>query len=320
VQSSNSVFYVFLQSFCSQSEPLFNGNDRGYKDAVISKSIDYGKTWTTPVDASNGLLLTGGFYHSAPVTVVVHNGRIWRAMENCETNAGKNKRALVMSAPVDADLLKASSWTTTNELTFEVKKELTEGHEFKQWLEGVVVVDRDGKVLNIMRVDELKEGGYAAITHVSGIDKLTYDPQKDMIRFPGGGKKFTIRFDANSNKYWAISNAEFDEDRVKTHTGKYKTGVHASLLRNRLVLMYSDDLRNWNVKDTLISTENPFFYGFQYTDWQFDGNDIIAVIRTAFEEERGLPMRQHDANFFTFYRFENFRNNKIEALKPKNAE
>ena len=251
---------------------------------------------------------------------MVHNGRIWRAMENCETATGKNKRALVMSAPVDADLLKASSWTTTNELSFEVKKEFAEGHEFKQWLEGVVVVDRDGKVLNIMRVDELKEGGYAAITHVTGIDKLTYDPQKDMIRFPGGGTKFTIRFDAASNKYWAISNAIFDEDRGKTHSGKYKTGVHASLLRNRLVLMYSDDLRKWNVKDTLISTENPFFYGFQYTDWQFDGNDIIAVTRTAFEEQRGLPMRQHDANFFTFYRFKNFRNTKIETLKPDVAE
>lgn len=317
VQSNNSVVMTFCNLFVHKGELYLMGTNKGYKDAVISKSTDNGKTWTTPENASNGLLLTGGYYHSAPVPAVVQNGRIWRAMENCETEAGKNKRALVMSAPVDADLMNASSWTVTNELSFDIPAKLKENHDFKQWLEGNVVVDKSGSIVNMLRVDELKEGGFAALTHVSGVDKLSFDPEKDIIRFPGGGKKFTIRFDPVSNKYWTISNAEFEEDRVKTHSGKYKTGVHASLLRNRVVLMYSDDLRTWNVKDTLISADNPFFYGFQYTDWQFDGNDIIAVTRTAFEEERGLPMRQHDANFFTFYRFKDFRNSKIQALKPE---
>lgn len=317
VQSGNSVVMTFCNLFVHKGVLYLMGTNKGYQDVVISKSTDNGKTWTKPETASNGLLLTGGYYHSAPVPVVVSDGRIWRAMENCETDAGKNKRALVMSAPVDADLLNAASWTVTNELTFKVPERWTENHDFKQWLEGNVVIDRNGKVVNVLRVDELKEGGFAAITHVSGISGLSYNPENDLIRFPGGGKKFSIRFDSVSNKYWAVSNAEFDEDRGKTHSGKYKTGVHASLLRNRMVLMYSDDLRNWNVKDTLISADNPFFHGFQYTDWQFDGNDIIAVTRTAFEEERGLPVRQHDANFLTFYRFANFRTNKINTLKPE---
>ena len=129
--------------------------------------------------------------------------------------------------------------------------------------------------------------------------------------------KFTIRFDSLSNKYWTISNAAFDEDMIKTHKGKYKNGVHASLLRNRVVLMYSHDLKNWIVKDTLISADNPFFHGFQYTDWQFDRSDIIAVTRTAFEEERGLPVRQHDANFLTFHRFKDFRESKVITIIPK---
>ena len=317
LQSNNSVVMTFCNLFVHRGSLYLMGTNRGYKDVVISKSDDNGKTWTKPETASNGLLLTGGYYHSAPVPVVESGGRIWRAMENCETAEGKNKRALVISTPVDADLLNASSWTATNELTFSVPDRWKENHEFKQWLEGNVVIDREGKVVNVLRVDELKEGGFAAITHVSGINKLSYEPENDLIRFPGGGKKFCIRFDAVSNKYWTISNAEFEEDRGKTHSGKYKTGVHASLLRNRMVLMYSADLKTWNVKDTLISADNPFFYGFQYTDWQFDGNDIIAVTRTAFEEERGLPMRQHDANFLTFYRFANFRTSKINTLKPE---
>ncbi|MGC3978058.1 MAG: exo-alpha-sialidase [Paludibacteraceae bacterium] len=309
-QSRNSVEMTFCNLFVHNGVLYLMGTNRGYKDAVIAKSYDWGITWTTPADDTTGLLLTGGFYHSAPVPVVIHNGRIWRAMENAEDSKGKNKRALVMSAPVDADLLKASSWTKTNELSFSVPEKVKEGHEFKQWLEGNVVLDREGNVVNVLRVDELKEGGFAAITHMSGTTKLAYNSEKDLIRMPGGGVKFTIRLDSVSNKYWAITNAIQDEDRTKTHSGKYKTGVHASLLRNRAALIYSDDLVHWKIKEFLISTDNPFFYGFQYTDWQFDGKDIIAVIRTAYEEERGLPMRQHDANFFTFYRVENFREAK----------
>ena len=40
---------------------------------------------------------------------------------------------------------------------------------------------------------------------------------------------------------------------------------------------------------------------------QFDGEDIVCVIRTAMEESRGLPTRQHDANFLLFKRVEKFR-------------
>ena len=51
----------------------------------------------------------------------------------------------------------------------------------------------------------------------------------------------------------------------------------------------------------------------QYVDWVFDGDDIIAVSRTAFPETRGLPARQHDANFLTFHRISNFRNAGFET-------
>ncbi len=317
VQSANSIVMTFCNLFIHKGELYLMGTNRGYKDVVISKSIDWGNTWSNPVDSLNGLLVKGGFYHSAPVPVVVHNGRIWRSMENSDNNSGANKRALVMSAPANADLLNASNWTLTNELSFEVPDEIKRNRDFKQWLEGNVLVDREGKVVNILRVDELKEGGFAAITHVNNVGKLTYQAEHDLIQFPGGGVKFTIRFDSLSNKYWTISNAAFDEDMIKTHKGKYKNGVHASLLRNRVVLMYSHDLKNWIVKDTLISADNPFFHGFQYTDWQFDRSDIIAVTRTAFEEERGLPVRQHDANFLTFHRFKDFRESKVITIIPK---
>lgn len=68
------------------------------------------------------------------------------------------------------------------------------------------------------------------------------------------------------------------------------------------------------IKDTFsgTTTDNAGKYT-QYVDWVFDGDDIIAVSRTAFPETRGLPARQHDANFLTFHRISNFRNAGFET-------
>ena len=48
-------------------------------------------------------------------------------------------------------------------------------------------------------------------------------------------------------------------------------------------------------------------HGFQYVDWLFDGEDIIAACRTAFDDGQGGAHNHHDANFLTFHRFANFR-------------
>lgn len=81
------------------------------------------------------------------------------------------------------------------------------------------------------------------------------------------------------------------------------------------MLCSSPDLRKWTVEKEVISSNNSFFHGFQYVDWVFDGDDIIAVSRTAFPETRGLPNRQHDANFLTFHRIPNFRNAGFETIR-----
>ncbi|MHC4621145.1 MAG: sialidase family protein, partial [Planctomycetota bacterium] len=56
------------------------GTSRKHGDIVIRRSTDGGKTWTNPKDEKTGLLAEGRF-HCAPVPVVVHKGRIWRAFE-----------------------------------------------------------------------------------------------------------------------------------------------------------------------------------------------------------------------------------------------
>lgn len=312
-QSINNGAMSYQNLFVHNGTLYLMGTSGVQSDVIIRKSTDKGVTWTYPTNETDGILLTGQ-YHSAPVPVVVSAGRIWRAFE---TNVeGENKTAFVMSAPVNADLMKATSWTCTNALSYNTSWITGDGKSFKQWLEGNAVVDKNGNIVNILRVDEEKYGGVAAITKVTGTTQLSFNPSTDIINFPGGGKKFTIRYDELTNKYWTLSNAEFDEDRTKTQAGIYSAGTHCGLLRNRLVLMSSPDLRNWTIKDTLISRDNPFLNGFQYLDWQFDGNDIIAVSRTAFQDERGLPIRQHDANYLLFHRFANFRADISNAIQP----
>ena len=129
----------------------------------------------------------------------------------------------------------------------------------------------------------------------------------DFITFPGGGKKFTIRYDSLSQRYWSLTSTVCEEFRGLAHGGIYANGIHCGLIRNTLTLISSKDLRHWKVERTVIQSDNPFFDGFQYVDWQFDGDDLIAVIRLAMEEPRGLPNRQHDANFLVFKRIERFR-------------
>jgi hypothetical protein len=117
------------------------------------------------------------------------------------------------------------------------------------------------------------------------------------IDFPGGCKKFTIRLDAKSHKYWSLVN----------HVPPSQQGSNPERTRNTLALTFSTDLRHWTVQSIVLQHPDPENHAFQYVDWQFEGDDIIAVSRTAFDDGLGGAHNQHDANYLTFHRFKNFR-------------
>lgn len=273
---------------------------------IICESEDMGRTWTFPSDEEDIGVLFIGRYHSAPVPVVRHAGRLWRSFET--DHEGEQRRACVISCKESADLMNPSNWVMTNELESDPDwKTMCNGGTFRQWIEGCLVKTSEGELVNVIRVDEHTVGRTAAIIHVNSRKKISFDPGNDIIEMPGGGKKFTIRYDPESGKYWALVNPADEDSMQMQHGGIYAKGIHAGLIRNRLVLVSSTDLRNWNEERTIIESDNPFFDGFQYADWQFDGDDMIAVVRTAMEEERGLPQRQHDANMLVFVRVKDFR-------------
>jgi len=274
------------------------GPNRQDRHVGIRRSQDGGRTWTTPADKQSGLLRDDGKYHCAPMPVIEHAGRLWRAMEDAQGPGGwgSHFRALMMSVPADADLLVAANWTFSNAVGRDPA--WLDG-QFNGWLEGNAVVDRNGRVLAILRVDTPGYPEKAALVASSPDGRTaTFDPTTGFIDFPGGAKKFTIRFEPESRLYWTLATAVRKEDQ-----GARKPGG----VRNTLVLMASPDLRSWTIRKTLLHHPEIVFHGFQYVDWVFDGPDIIAACRTAYDDGLGGAHNNHDANYLTFHRIEGFR-------------
>jgi len=97
--------------FMHRGQLYIIGTSRKHGDIVIRRSTDGGKTWTNPRTKSTGLLAEGRF-HCAPVPVVVHNGRIWRAFE---VDGGHYRwEAFVMSAPADANSVSPTGTVTAS--------------------------------------------------------------------------------------------------------------------------------------------------------------------------------------------------------------
>ena len=260
------------------------GSSYEYGRIVIRRSIDGGLHWTPA-----SFLTAGAGYHTAPVPVVEKDGRLWRAMEFHPAGPWGSFQAFVLSAPVESDLLDSKNWTMTDRLPYPSNE--TEG---KTWLEGNAVIAPNGKIVDVLRVADIEK---AAIVQVEG-SKMVFDR---LVTFPGGAKKFTIRYDKQSHRYWTLSNPA-----LKKYPLSQKD---PGSVRNVLALMSSKDLHEWKIQRIVLSHPTPERYGFQYVDWQFEGKDIVFVSRTGWEDGSGAPPRAHDANYFTFHRIVDFRSN-----------
>ncbi len=296
ISEINGQFWSNL--FVHKNVLYIMGTWKHHGNFIIRRSDDGGVTWTSPIDSESGLLLEGE-YHTAPMPVIEHDGRIWRAVEYAKsqtTRWGIRYSAMVISAPINADLLVAANWTATNPLPHD--SAYLDGN-FGGWLEGNAVKTPDGKVVNILRVATSEPGrDMAAIVDISNDGKTaTFDPETGFMDFVGGARKFSIRYDEKSKRYWTLANM-VKEDFAH---------IRAASVRNTLVLKSSPDLKNWTVHKILLEHPDVEKHGFQYVDWQFDGRHIIFLSRTAYDDEFGGANNFHDANFLTFHRIKNFR-------------
>jgi hypothetical protein len=292
----NGQFWSNL--FVHQQALYIMGTWKHHGNIIIRKSLDGGTTWSEPTNGSNGLLFEGEF-HTAPMPMVIYHGRLCRAFENARsftTRWGIRYSAGMLSALLDADLLDAKSWTTSNFLPCDTT--LLDG-KFGGWLEGNAVVTPEGKLVDFLRVATSEKGrDMAAMVEISEDGRRSsFSPAIGFMDFIGGSRKFSIRYDEKSRRYWTISNMI---------TAEFAT-MPAGAVRNTLVLKSSLDLRKWSTDKILLHHPDVLKHGFQYVDWQFDGKDIIFLSRTAFDDEFGGADNYHNANYLTFHRIKNFR-------------
>jgi hypothetical protein len=279
------------------------GTSARYGAIVIRRSQDGGYTWTHPMDAGSGLLFPNGpypaapHYHCAPTPVYCTGGRIYRAFEaNPSRTWPTGFRAMVISCAAAADLLRAGSWMASNQLQYAPEWRPHPNSRSCGWLEGNIVQTRDGRLWNMLRLNGENTVETAALVSVEDEGRTLAFSPSDFVRMPGGACKFTVRRDAVTGFYWALTNPNVDPQYPQQ--------------RNALDLCMSPDLRDWRRVCALMRDDTGLDLaasaaqtGFQYVDWQFDGDDIIYLVRAAYRDAHSY----HDANRIVFARVVSFR-------------
>ncbi len=273
---------------------------------VIRKSTDGGYTWSEPETPETGMLFPHAQWESsAPVQIL--NGRVFQDVEQTPPRYYPEKfYASVITAPLDCDLLNAANWSISNAVNFdhnkmrEVHPELVAvepEHLWELgWMEGNVLEMPDGSFCDLMRVHLAKCNRAALLNYSPETGELSFDYETGIIDFPGGSSKFTVRRDPVTKRYFTLSNPVPDDQHPNC--------------RNKLTASWSDDLRHWHEFFTLAEDDSGLegedsmkYTGFQYAEWQFDGEDMICAVRTAY---RGADTF-HNSNRITFHVLKDFR-------------
>lgn len=269
-----------------------------YGDLLIGKSSDGGKTFTAPVcllRGSNGKNGNNGV-HKNPQNVFIHEGRLWNTLEwGSWGNSEFYHAAMVMSCDINDDLLVPENWSFSEPLKYRSDWEGTVQNGWAAGtIEGTLCLSPKGELMNIMRYN-IMEGdppyGLVLAYKVNTLDPETPLEYSHSIKMPCNNAKFMIKYDEVSKKYYSIVSRIDCEERA--------------FGRNLLSLMSSTDLENWEVVCDLIDRRNEDIkkVGFQYVDFEFEGDEIIFLCRTSINNAHDY----HDANYSTFHRIENFR-------------
>ena len=299
------------QGWYSKYASTFRHRDRLYvigvnldtegRGVLLKESLDNGLTWSTTVE----LFDQEGEISGIPSPVVEAQGRLWRAFSWASTDKRKQNYAetFLLSAPVDADLTDPGSWTATN---FLPRQGTGFDGRILKLFEPNAVRTSTGEVVVLARNNGASPTN-TSIMRAESPTRLTVDTENDIIEFPGANQKFCVRFDDRTGRYWALANVGREGDTPNNEN-------LSAGRRNRLVLQSSPDLRTWTEEQVVLFAPDPRYHGFQYPYFVFEDDDMIFVSRTAFEDEDGLPVRQHDANYLTFHRIEDFRGDYPDQL------
>ena len=269
-----------------------------YGDLLIGKSTDGGKTFSAPVAllrgfsailSSNGSEFRRVGAHKAPQSLLYHKGRLYETLEWGSWVVKHHHAAMVMSMDENDDPMCPESWHFSEPVKYNPEWDGTAPDGNCGNLEGTLCVAPDGTLYNMMRYQTQAEKKLLAYrVNVEDPDApLEYSHTVD---FPANLSKFTIQYDEVSNRYYSVASRRIDEPETK---------------RNLLSLLSSKDLAHWEVVCDLLDrrNEDPEKIGFQYVDFEIEGDDLIYLCRTAINHAHNF----HDSNYSTFHRVKKFR-------------
>ena len=266
-----------------------------YGDLLIGRSDDNGETFCSPT-----VLLRGSSHsahpgiHKNPQNIMRYNGRIWETLEwGCWAN-NVYHAAMVMSCDENDNLLDPASWHFTPPVPYDPNWPGTANGPSSGNIEGTLVVFPDGKLYNVMRygiADAQPNYGLVLAYKINTDDPDAPLEYSHAISLPGNHSKFMIKQDPATGKYYTII------CRI--------TSPELRQARSLLSLMVSDDARNWKLAADLIDRRecDSHKIGFQYVDFEFEGDDIIYLCRTA----ANAAHNYHDSNYSTFHWIRDFR-------------
>ena len=273
--------------FIHNGELYMISNSHEYEDILIGKSTDGGKTFTTPTVLMRG---SGGRNgeagcHRTPMPVVERDGRIWNTVE-WGTWAQDYHAVMVLSAPVDSDLLDPDSWTFSEPVKYDPSWPGLPAGPSAGNMEGNLV-EVNGKFCNVMRYDMSRlERNYGLIM---AYEVDTAHPEAPLkfyktIEFPANHSKFQFAYHESSKKYYTLASRITQPEYIDA--------------RNLLSLMASEDLEHWEVVQDVADKRDVEWTkcGFQYVDVMIEGDTLYFLCRTAINGAASF----HDANYSSF--------------------
>jgi autotransporter-associated beta strand protein len=249
---------------------------------TIRKSVDQGATWTS----AN---FTTQVSFSSQDNVILFNNRLWLA-------SSKDS----FSAAAAADPMVESSWSAPRGFPDSEDDWLPEtsfNPSYNFIGEGQIAASPTYGVVVLPKVVNLPYTALGWVHPETGA--VAFDPDTDFVPLPGGEKKFGVRFDEVSGKYFILSNPVLAAHK--------NSGWDLAMIRNTAAVLTSTDLRNWRVEKIFLYSPNVDYEGWQYFNFDFDGEDMAVASRTAFDVGGPKPTRGHDSNLLTFHNIPNFR-------------
>lgn len=250
------------------------GVSNEYGDLLIGCSQDEGYTWSTPTVILRGAACAREMgNHRAPMVILHSHGRLWTGSEYGAWPKKRFADTLLSIAEAD-DLMVAENWRLTE------------------------YVDLDARWPGIVPgIAGAIEGNAVETPEGDVVDFLRYAPGKALVlRADPQDPEAPLVFDRMQD--FPLAHAKFE---IQRHTDGWYYAVGNTLpMRTVLAVYRSRDLRRWEPYAEVVNRaeDDPQAVGFQYPSFCFDGDALLVMSRTAFNQAHNF----HDSNYMTLHR------------------